>query len=182
MTMSSVLVDMGSSRGAKACPGRARAPGSIDEVAPAVPGPRRRHTSLRGPVGTGSAGAARSRTFVGAVRPPIGEAITAGGAERAPDGSAARPGIRAAGLAAAAGVAWCVQSRRSSPKEHAMKTASRTTAPLGDLITAAFDGARGYSTDPGEVSLLATQAVAHMLRRLGRAASTSEVPLAPVQP
>ncbi|MBK9517943.1 MAG: hypothetical protein IPO09_11405 [Anaeromyxobacter sp.] len=63
-----------------------------------------------------------------------------------------------------------------------MKTASRTTAPLGDLITAAFDGARGYSTDPGEVSLLATQAVAHMLRRLGRAASTSEVPLAPVQP
>lgn len=36
---------------------------------------------------------------------------------------------------------------------------------------AAFDGAARYSTDPREVSRLATQAVAHLLhhaRRLGR--------------
>lgn len=63
-----------------------------------------------------------------------------------------------------------------------MKPAPRTTAPLGDLITAAFDGARRYSTDPGEVSLLATQTVTHMLRRLGRPASTTGALLAVAQP
>jgi hypothetical protein len=39
------------------------------------------------------------------------------------------------------------------------------TAPLGELVVAAFDGAARYSTDPREVSRLATQALARMLRR-----------------
>jgi len=45
-----------------------------------------------------------------------------------------------------------------------MKTHSRKTAPLGDLIVAAFDSAARYSRDPREVSRLATQAIDHMLR------------------
>ena len=36
---------------------------------------------------------------------------------------------------------------------------------LGDLIAAAFDEAARYSTDPSEVSRLATRALAHILER-----------------
>jgi hypothetical protein len=46
-----------------------------------------------------------------------------------------------------------------------MKNHVHKTARLGDLITAVFDGAAQYSSDPREVSRLATQAVALMLRR-----------------
>jgi hypothetical protein len=52
-----------------------------------------------------------------------------------------------------------------------MKVRFRKTAQLGEVVAAAFDGAERYSTDPREVSRLATQAVAHLLhhaRRLGR--------------
>lgn len=52
-----------------------------------------------------------------------------------------------------------------------MKIHLRKTAQLGEVVAAAYDGAERYSTDPREVSRLATQAVAHLLnhaRRLGR--------------
>ena len=48
------------------------------------------------------------------------------------------------------------------------------TAPLGDLVAAAFDEAARYSADPREVSRLATQAVRRMVRRAVR---TSSLPL-----
>ena len=46
-----------------------------------------------------------------------------------------------------------------------MRTHVHKTAQLGDLVVVAFDMAAQYSTDPGEVSRLATRAVMHMLRR-----------------
>ena len=49
-----------------------------------------------------------------------------------------------------------------------MKRRKRGTTRLGDLIAAAFDEAARYSTDPREVSRLATQAVRHLVRRVGR--------------
>jgi hypothetical protein len=45
-----------------------------------------------------------------------------------------------------------------------MTTHIHQSAPLGDLVVAAFDEAAHYSTNPREVSRLATQAVRHMLR------------------
>ena len=39
------------------------------------------------------------------------------------------------------------------------------TARLGELVAAVFDEAAHYSNDPQEVSRLAAQAVAHILRR-----------------
>jgi len=44
-----------------------------------------------------------------------------------------------------------------------MKTKIRKTAPLGELILAVFDKAAQYSTNPREISRLATQAVSHLL-------------------
>jgi hypothetical protein len=41
----------------------------------------------------------------------------------------------------------------------------KTTVEFGDLIQAVFDEAARHSTDPREVSLLATQAVAQLLHR-----------------
>jgi hypothetical protein len=41
---------------------------------------------------------------------------------------------------------------------------------LGELIAATYDEAALYSTDPGEVSRLAGQAVAHLLLRARRTA------------
>jgi len=38
------------------------------------------------------------------------------------------------------------------------------TAPLGDLIAAAFDEAARYSAEPREISRLAIQAVRHLMR------------------
>jgi hypothetical protein len=46
-----------------------------------------------------------------------------------------------------------------------VKTQVRKTIPLGELILAVFDKAAQYSSDPREVSRLATQTVAHMLWR-----------------
>jgi hypothetical protein len=45
------------------------------------------------------------------------------------------------------------------------------TAQVGELVAAAFDSAASYSSDPREVSRLATQTVAHMLRRARRQAA-----------
>jgi len=52
----------------------------------------------------------------------------------------------------------------------------KTTAQLGELVVAAFDGAARYSRDPLEVARLATRAVIHMLRR-ARVSSTPHKPL-----
>jgi hypothetical protein len=49
-----------------------------------------------------------------------------------------------------------------------MKNQTRKTVPLGELILAVFDRAAQYSTNPQEVSRLATQAVSHMLWRAPR--------------
>jgi len=49
-----------------------------------------------------------------------------------------------------------------------MKTQTRKTVPLGELILAVFDRAAQYSTNPREVSRLATQTVSHMLWRAPR--------------
>ena len=46
-----------------------------------------------------------------------------------------------------------------------MRTNAQETAPLGELVVAAFDEAAQYSSDPREVSRLATRAVMQMLRR-----------------
>ena len=46
-----------------------------------------------------------------------------------------------------------------------MRTNVYKTAEIGDLVVAAFDKAAQYSTDPREVSRLATRAVMRMLRR-----------------
>jgi|GEM_PF-3398992 len=46
-----------------------------------------------------------------------------------------------------------------------MKKNGYKTAKLGDLVAAVFDEAEQYSSDPLEVSRLATRAVTHMLRR-----------------
>lgn len=39
------------------------------------------------------------------------------------------------------------------------------TAPLGELVAAVFDEAALYTSDPAEVSRLATRAVMNLLRR-----------------
>ena len=46
-----------------------------------------------------------------------------------------------------------------------MMTNVLRTVELGDLVVAVFDEAAHYSTDPREVSRLATRAVMHVLRR-----------------
>jgi hypothetical protein len=40
------------------------------------------------------------------------------------------------------------------------------TAPLGELVTTAFDQAATYSRDPKEITRLATQAITHLLAAL----------------
>lgn len=55
-----------------------------------------------------------------------------------------------------------------------MKTHVRRIVRLGELVAAAYDMAARYSTDPREVSLLATRAVARLLQR-GRKTSTFTV-------
>lgn len=49
-----------------------------------------------------------------------------------------------------------------------MRTNVPGTAQLGELVVAAFDAAAQYSTDPPEVSRLATRVVTHVLRRARR--------------
>lgn len=49
-----------------------------------------------------------------------------------------------------------------------MTRQGRWTAELGDLVVAAFDTAALRSSDPGEVSRLATAAVARLLERAHR--------------
>jgi hypothetical protein len=45
-----------------------------------------------------------------------------------------------------------------------MKTQLQQTVPLGDLILTVFDEAAQFSRDPQEVSRLAAQTIAHMVR------------------
>jgi hypothetical protein len=45
-----------------------------------------------------------------------------------------------------------------------MRSFVRKTAQLGEVVAAAFDHAASYSRDPREVSRLATQVIAVMLR------------------
>jgi len=52
-----------------------------------------------------------------------------------------------------------------------MRSHAAKTARLGELILAAFDMAARYSTDPREVSRLATGAVMRMLRSSRRETS-----------
>ena len=49
-----------------------------------------------------------------------------------------------------------------------MRVPARKTVQLGELIATVFDKAALYSSDPAEVSRLATRAVAHMLRQAKR--------------
>jgi hypothetical protein len=49
-------------------------------------------------------------------------------------------------------------------QEKSMRALVRKTAQLGEVVAAVFDKAAHYSADPREVSRLATQAVALMLR------------------
>lgn len=49
-----------------------------------------------------------------------------------------------------------------------MRTNIHKTAELGELVVAAFDKAAQYSTDPRQVSRMATRAVVHMLRNVRR--------------
>jgi len=56
---------------------------------------------------------------------------------------------------------------RFPQEEELVKRRTHGTARLGDLIAAAFDEAARYSTDPREVSRLATRAVRHLMRRAG---------------
>ena len=46
-----------------------------------------------------------------------------------------------------------------------MRVPAHKTAQLGELVVTAFDLAARYSANPQVVSLLATEAVAHLLRR-----------------
>ena len=58
-----------------------------------------------------------------------------------------------------------------------MRTNVHKTALLGELVVIAFDKAAHYSTDPREVSRLATQAVMHMLRRARRTSTPPPPPI-----
>jgi len=49
-----------------------------------------------------------------------------------------------------------------------MKTSDHRTAPLGDLVVAAFDAAARLSAEPREVSRLATLIVKRLLYRRHR--------------
>ena len=49
-----------------------------------------------------------------------------------------------------------------------MSTQIHRTAELGEVVAAAFDEAARWTTAPREVSRLATQVVAHVLRRARR--------------
>jgi hypothetical protein len=51
-----------------------------------------------------------------------------------------------------------------SLKRPPSRTSVRRTAPLGEVVVAAFDKAADLSTDPREVSRLATEAVALILQ------------------
>jgi hypothetical protein len=58
-----------------------------------------------------------------------------------------------------------------------MRTSLRKTAELGDVVVAAFDEARHYSTNPRKVSRLVTQAVALMLRAQPTRTTSSRWPV-----
>ena len=53
-----------------------------------------------------------------------------------------------------------------------MSTNDHRTAQLGDLVVAAFDDAACFSSDPAEVSRIATRRVIDLVRRSRRSAAT----------
>ena len=46
-----------------------------------------------------------------------------------------------------------------------LRHSPKKSAPLGELLVAVFDEAARYSTDPEEISRMANEVVARMLRR-----------------
>ena len=64
--------------------------------------------------------------------------------------------------------AWPDHARIRRPERHApeewMKTGTQKTIRLGDLVVALFDEAARHSSDPDEVSRVATRAVLYVLR------------------
>ncbi|MBI5545637.1 MAG: hypothetical protein HY901_17255 [Deltaproteobacteria bacterium] len=56
-----------------------------------------------------------------------------------------------------------------------MKRSTRKTTRLGDLIAAVFDEAGRFSTNPREVSRLATRVVRHLMRQAQRVAAPQPV-------
>jgi hypothetical protein len=60
-----------------------------------------------------------------------------------------------------------------------MRSRPRITAPLGELVAAAFDGASRLSRDPREVSRLAALTVLRMLARAGHGAHSLRTALLP---
>ena len=68
------------------------------------------------------------------------------------------------------------RERATQRREETMRVHIRRTVPLGELVLAAFDEAALCSTDPLEVSRLATQAVARMLRQSRRTSRPSIPP------
>ena len=56
-----------------------------------------------------------------------------------------------------------------------MRTQVRKTAQLGELVVAAFKEAARYSTDPDEVSRLATKVVMRIVQRAGRLSSPAPI-------
>lgn len=57
-----------------------------------------------------------------------------------------------------------------------MRTEIPKTVPLGELILTVFDNAAQYSSDPREVSRLATQAISHMLWHTPRLKTSRPTP------
>ena len=57
-------------------------------------------------------------------------------------------------------------------RQKSMETQVPKTVALGELILAVFEKAAEYSTDPREISRLATQAVSHMLSHAPRLTSS----------
>ena len=58
----------------------------------------------------------------------------------------------------------------------------RKTASLGELIVTVFDKAASYSTEPVEISRLATGAITHMIRHAHRSLDALVPPASSYQP
>ena len=58
-----------------------------------------------------------------------------------------------------------------------MSTKAHTTVRLGDLVVVAFDWAAQCSSDPREIPILATKAVAYLVRHSRKISLASSAPL-----
>ncbi len=74
---------------------------------------------------------------------------------------------------------------RSRSEIDELVASAQTTAQLGELVVAAFEGAADHSSDPREAARLASVVVIHMLRharrsfvpRMGRRAPLGQPPV-----